>query len=307
MTTNPKIIAEHTVKELAKPSRLSDYLCGKFQQLPSRKSVKKAIRNERIIHNGQIATTGIWVKLGDKINLIAAENKPRTPFQRSLKVIYEDDFLAIVNKPAGLVTSGNRFKTLENALPQNLTTSPLPDAWHYPKPVHRLDSATRGLIIVSKASKAHILLSAMFEKRAVKKVYHAVVVGKTPEKGLITKPVAAAGESETDAVTEFKTISSTLSLRNGHLSLVQLMPHTGRTHQLRIHLADLGHPIVGDTLYGKKGKTLLHKGLFLAATQLRFTHPIHKKVIDCSIEIPNKFKSLLLREKQRWAKFNESQ
>ncbi len=293
-----KIIETHIVPALEKPIRLSDYLVGIFEQLPSRKSTKKALKRKEIQYNGSVATSGVWVTEGATIQLLDLESQAPKIYEIDLPIIYEDDYFAVVNKPAGLVTSGNQFRTLSNSLSGNVQPSPLPDAWKYPKPVHRLDSATSGLVVVSKTSKAHLALSQLFEKREIQKTYQAIVVGKTPPNGTITQLI-----DNQEATTHFETLKTIPSLRNGFLSLVRLSPKTGRTHQLRIHLSGMGHPIVGDTIYGEKGKTLLHKGLFLVAVGLAFEHPISRKGVTIEIEVPRKFGAFLEREERRWGKF----
>jgi len=219
-------------------------------------------------------------------------------FKLELAIAYEDDYLAVIDKPSGFVVSGNQFKTIANALTYNLKKSTQTDALQKPKPIHRLDSPTSGLLIIAKTAKALMVLGQMLEQKKIEKTYLAIVVGELRGKDFIDHPI----EDQT-AITEYESIKFISSLRNESLSLLKLSPKTGRTHQLRIHLAKLGHPIVGDKLYGSKGKTLLHKGLFLAATKVEFCHPITRKELVIEIEIPYKFMRYLEREEERWERF----
>lgn len=174
------------------------------------------------------------------------------------------------------------------------------DALNWAKPVHRLDSATSGLVLMSKTMSVHRKLAKMFEEKLIEKEYHAVVMGE-PENnsGKLEIPI-----DEKESVSNYEVLKTINSLRSGKMSLLKLIPETGRTHQLRIHCASMGNPIVGDVLYGEKGNTLLHKGLFLAATKLKLNHPISELPMELKIEIPNKFNSLLEREERRFKKFD---
>ncbi|MTI30308.1 RluA family pseudouridine synthase [Xanthovirga aplysinae] len=294
------IVETHIVEKTSKAERFLDYTIGLFHQLPSRNSVKKALKRGELLLNGNKGESGKWVMPGDKIELVDNQLNPPKTYRLPLDVVYEDEYLAIVQKPSGLIVNGNQFRTLENALPANLQPSTQKDVLNRPKPVHRLDSPTCGLLLVAKTKSTHIHLGGQFEKRSIKKNYNAIVVGKPPVKGRITTPIEGQ-----EAITEYTVLQSVSSLQNGVVSLLELSPHTGRTHQLRIHLASLGSPIVGDKLYGEKEKILKHKGLFLAAVGLRFIHPVFKKEIHIQTDAPEKFQSFLKRENKRWLKFKE--
>lgn len=292
------ILASHTVSLTTEKQRFSDYACGIFAQLPSRKGVKKAIKKGALQLNGQITETGRWVQPGDVITLWDLEETPPKPYEYDLEVVFEDDYLAVINKPAGVKVSGNQFRTIVNMLPQNIQPSPLTDALKWPKPVHRLDVPTSGLLIIAKTAQAHMNLGQQLEQKTIRKIYHAIVQGTPPKQGHIHEPI-----DEQTAHSEYTLLQTVPSLQNETVSLVRLSPHTGRTHQLRIHMVHLGHPIVGDTEYGEQGNTLLHKGLFLAATSLELAHPVLDKVLNVSIDLPHKFVSLLEREERRHHKF----
>lgn len=270
------IIERHTVPSDIEKKRLSDYLVGIFSHLPSRKSVKKAIDNNQVLVNGNRASTGLWVQPGMQIELLPKTKKP--VYELNVPVVYEDEHLAIVNKPAGLATSGNDFKTLENTLSFNLKVV----NGFQPQPVHRLDRATSGLLIVAKSAKSRILLGEMLADRKVNKSYHAIVHGNIEIPHTIDTPID--GKPATTVILEVMPTSKQ------QFKLLKLSPHTGRTHQLRIHCAQSGFSIVGDTMYGDHS---IGKGLLLCATQLSFIHPINDTTIDVSIPLPRKFQKLL--------------
>lgn len=290
------ILEKHIVPEGEYHIRLQEYAGSVFEKLQSRSAVKKYIAKNCILMDGEIAATGNWIKAGQLIALIASETNPKKVFQLQLEVLYEDDYFAAVNKPAGFPTNGNYYKTIENALPYNLKTFAKNDALNFPKPVHRLDNPTSGILLIAKTKSAQINLINQFEAKNIQKEYHAVVAGKLPESGIINTDI-----NTQKALTEFITITQVQALQNEHLTLVKLFPKTGRTHQLRIHLSELGFPIVGDNLYAPNN-VMMHKGLFLAATNIVLFHPNTNEPLTISTAIPNKFNSYLTREHKRFTK-----
>lgn len=293
------LLEKHIVPSEITDVRLSDYGGGIFKSIPSRKGMKKAIDRGEVRVNGQPAGTGKYIGGGDLIELFDLQTRPPKPYEREIEVVFEDDFLAIVNKPAGLMTVGNAFKTLQNCLTGNLSKSKEKYALKYPRPVHRLDAATSGLVLTAKTPTAQTALGKMFAERDIKKKYAAIVTGKTEEAGNFAEEID--GKS---ACTRFEAISVVPSLRNDYLTLLHLYPETGRTHQIRKHTAAAGHPIFGDKLYGKEGEIYRGKGLFLAAIGLTFIHPITEQEMSVHISPPHKFASLLLREERRWKRLN---
>ncbi len=293
-----KVLSQHIVPASFQPKRFSEYAKGIFPKFKTNQGTKKAIKRGEIILNNQKAETGRWIKSDDIIQWVEIE-RPIISFELDLEVVFEDDHLAVVNKPAGLVTSGNQFKTLTNCLPQNLNPSTLPDALQRPQPAHRLDSQTSGLVLVGKTSNALIELGKTFERREISKTYHAIVQGKTDAEMTINQVI-----ENQNAITHLQLLKRISSLKNEFVSLLKVKPETGRTHQIRIHLSKTGNPIVGDKLYGKEGNVFKHKGLFLAATGLKFNHPFSKKEMEIKIDLPAKFEAFLKREERRWLKYN---
>lgn len=201
-------------------------------------------------------------------------------------MLFEDDHLAVIQKPAGLLVSGNTFKTITNALDRNLKKCERPDATKA-QPVHRLDFETTGALLIGKTSSSIRDLNKLFEHKAIKKTYHAITIGKMPPHGSIT---IAIGDKP--SVSNYKLVDSVSSQRFGILNLLELKPLTGRHHQLRKHLAHIGHPILGDKVYGKAPLILKGKGLYLHASTLEFTHPFTHKKICIQSELPKRFKKI---------------
>ena len=203
-----------------------------------------------------------------------------------LDVLFEDDHLAVIHKPAGILVSGNRFKTIANALAQNIKRSSLTDAT-IPQPVHRLDYATTGILLVGKTSSSIRALNKMFENKEVQKTYYAVSIGEMNDRGEITSEIDGKRSQS-----NYTLKASVPSKKFGKLNLVQLNPQTGRRHQLRIHLSSIGNPILGDKQYGIENLILNGKGLYLHAYSLEFIHPFTTKKIYLKDELPQRFKKL---------------
>ncbi|MGV6845096.1 MAG: RluA family pseudouridine synthase [Lutibacter sp.] len=264
------------------------------EYIPSKSGIKKAIKKGRFFINGKQAETANWINSGQVIELAEQNFNPKKVFSLALPIIYEDEFMAAVNKPPGLIVSGNYYKTLVNALPFNLKKSNEPDALSFATPVHRIDRATSGIVLIAKTKTAQIELSKQFENRTIQKKYCTISIGKIHSNRTIKTPI-----EEKEAETEIEIIKIVKSLKFKDLSCLKITPKTGRSHQIRIHLASINHPILGDQLYGNN---LNHKGkgLFLCASEIIFLHPKTFKKIHLKIPIPHKFKSMLVRERRRW-------
>jgi len=292
-------LKSHRVKTLQNPTRIEFFCRGLFKELPSNKSVKKAVSNGVIKVNGVNVKSAYFLKIGDEVELWDLEESSPTPYKMEIDVVYEDDDLAVVFKPAGLVTSGNLFRTLENAI-QGQLKSCINNPLKWPKPVHRLDSLTSGLVIIAKSIPARIELGRMFERKELIKLYCALLAGSYDGPSVFDFPL-----DDKKAVTKIELIETRESLNNGFISKVILEPITGRTHQLRKHTSNLGFPIIGDKDYGEKGNTLLHKGLFLCALELTFKHPLTGVSINVQVEAPKKFDKLMEREYERFLKYEK--
>lgn len=203
-----------------------------------------------------------------------------------LKILFEDEHLAIIHKPAGILVSGNSFKTIANALPQNIKYSKLTDAT-ISQPVHRLDYATTGVLLVGKTSSSIQALNKMFENKEIKKTYYAIAIGEMDGKGEISSKIDSKSAQSNYIITE-----SVPSKRFGKLNLVKLIPLTGRRHQLRKHLSSIKNPILGDKDYGIENLILKGKGLYLHAYSLKFVHPFTGEEIYMMDELPKRFKKI---------------
>jgi 23S rRNA pseudouridine1911/1915/1917 synthase len=297
-----KVRQTHIVLDGVSHVRFNDYCLEHFKDsITSRKGIRKAINRGEFLLDGKSASTGRWVEPGQKIELLFSKEPVGKAFHLELEVLFEDEHLAVINKPAGYPVSGNRFKTIENALPVNLTVSQEEDRLISPRPVHRLDSQTSGLLIAAKTHRAQINLGNLFEEKRVQKRYRAIIIGKLERAGKIKTQLEGKV-----AVTRFQPVSHTPSLHNQWLTRVDLFPETGRTHQLRIHTSEIGHPILGDSLYGKEGFILRGRGLFLCAVELKFPHPISDESLHLEIDDPGKFEKIVRREEHRWERTQSS-
>ena len=186
----------HIVPKLENPIRLSDYGGGAFQLIPSRKGMKKAIDKGWVSVDGKLAKTGTIISGGETLSLeIQEQDHPQISME--IEVLYEDDFLAVINKPAGIEVSGNRKRTIENALKSNLEPSKEDDALSFPQAVHRLDFPTTGVLIIGKARKAVSRLNDMFSNGEIDKQYLAVTIGPMPKSRSIDSLIDGK-ESRTD-------------------------------------------------------------------------------------------------------------
>jgi len=255
--------------------------------LSTKSALKKALKKEMILVDGVIGSTATYIYGGERIDLKRSVVKKKTREVRLvIKALYEDDHLAIIQKPAGIAVSGNRFLTVANGLGQNLQQSTASDAV-IPQPVHRLDYPTTGALLVGKTSSAVVQLSQLFETKQIQKVYYAVTLGTMKPSGRVVAPIDGK-----DATSDYEVEQTIVSERFGYLNFVKLKPKTGRRHQLRTHLASIGNPILGDADYGKEGLVLKGKGLYLHAYSLEFIHPVTKANVHVQSELPKKFLKL---------------
>lgn len=285
----------HKVKSLEGSVDLIVYAAKVFPILGSKTAVRKAMDGSRLKLNGKPAKVGDRVKQGAFLELIGSGVRAVKKLDVELRKIYEDDHLIVIHKPSGIAVNGNRNKTVENALANLNRTNTLPDALPRPIAAHRIDVPTSGLVILAKSKGALMELGKAFQQNRVSKEYVAVVHGAIADSGEINDPIEGK-----PALTHYQKIEEVPSRVFGAFSLVKLQPITGRTHQLRIHLKDLGHLIVGDKQYAAAQKTILGKGLYLAACAVHLQHPITQAQLQLTIPTPSKFLKLLKREASRF-------
>jgi|SaaInl0LU_22_DNA_1037365.scaffolds.fasta_scaffold00131_26 23S rRNA pseudouridine1911/1915/1917 synthase len=268
--------------------RIQEIDASSYTSIQSKSAWKKALKNNQITINDKIASTADFLVGGETICFYednTQQHKPLIDFD--LKILFEDDYLALVHKPSGITVSGNKKWTLENALPNNLRPSSQTDALKRPEPIHRLDHPTSGILLIGKTAKAVVLLNRLFEIKKINKTYLAVTIGAQKPSGVIETPI-----DKKNSKTKFTILHAMDSPRFEVLNLVQLQPETGRKHQLRKHLAQIGNPILGDLEYGIHDKILTGNGLYLHAYALEFMHPFSNKKLSFKTSPPKKFTRL---------------
>ena len=276
--------------------RLDEYIKTKYDM--SRSKAQKLNDDNLILVNGEHKNNSYIVEDKDVIELI--ENKEYLPSKFKgenipLDIVYEDEDIVIINKASGMVVhpaSGNYENTLVNALIYRYN---LDDTNVRSGIVHRIDKDTSGLVIVAKNDKTLELLTEMFKNKEIKKTYLAIVDGVINNKsGTINAPITRdvkdrkkmmVGKDGKNSITHFYVLKTFKN--NTYLSLNL---ETGRTHQIRVHMAYIGHPITNDKVYGKENTSF---GQYLHASKLEFIHPITKKEIRVEAELPEEFQEKL--------------
>ncbi len=295
-----RIVAEtYVVPDGEQRRRLDVVAFEAFDSYPTRSSSKKACKRGEITLDGLVTEGSRFVEPGQQIGrLHLRPPQVASMFRQDIEVLYEDDYLAVVFKPPGLRVNGNQHKTLERTLPFNLKPSDQPDA-QTARVCHRLDAKTSGLLAVAKTRRALAGVSLAFMERRVDKRYRAILIGRLEGEGVETGVI-----EEREARTTWRAVEHTRALKSDWLTTVDLHPRTGRKHQLRVHMARLGHPVLGDAPHGIEGLILRGKGLFLCAVSLGFEHPITGERIDLEVEEPVKFQTWRVREAARWARYH---
>ncbi len=295
-----------TVEAQKEEIRLDRYLAEQDVSL-SRSMIQKLLE-DNIVVNGKKEKASYKVKQGDRIEItieppkevkLEAEDIP-------LEVVYEDNDILVVNKQKGLVVhpgSGNWDGTLVNAIMAHCKDS-LSGIGGELRPgiVHRLDKDTSGLLIIAKHDKAHIAMSEQIKNREVKKTYIALIRGTIAEnEATIDMPIGrstkdrkkmAVTKTGKEAITHFKVINRFTTLK-GSYTLLEIKIDTGRTHQIRVHMAEIGHPVIGDVVYSNGKNEFGVEGQCLHAKRLEFCHPVTGKKMVLEAELPEYFEKIV--------------
>ena len=283
-----------TYKEISK-ARIDAFL-GKTSEY-SRSEITRLINKGLIRNNDKmVLKSSEQVETGDII-IIDNENTNAnilSPYKLNLNIKYEDEDLVIISKKEGLVVHPSKtYKgiTLASGLIEKFPEIINVGEKERPGIVHRLDKETSGLMVIAKNESSYNALKLMFKSRKIKKEYVAVVRGVTKKNGIIDAPIGRHPinkikrtliSSGKNALTSYSKIDQSLNL-----SLLKVEIFTGRTHQIRVHLNSIGHPILGDNLYSRKKEN--NSRLFLHSIRLKFIHPIKNTEIDINEKIPNNF------------------
>ena len=296
------------VKENDVGKRIDSYLASNTES--SRVTIQRLIENEKVLVNGKKTKDSYKIQLNDEITI--EEEKPKEIELKAqdipVEILYEDNDIIVVNKPKGMVVhpaNGNLDGTLVNAV-MAICKDSLSGIGGEIRPgiVHRLDKDTSGAIIVAKNDKAHINLSEQIKNHQVEKTYIALVKGFVKEnEATINMPIGrstkdrkkmAVNKNGKNAVTHFKVIE-----RFRNYTLLEVKIETGRTHQIRVHLSEIGYPIVGDAVYSNGKNEWNIEGQCLHAKSLKFKHPITGKEMFIEAPLPEYIKNVILELKKR--------
>lgn len=298
----PELLIE--VPEMYEGERIDKFLSVLVEN-SSRNSIQKLIENGKVTVNGAPVNKKYKVSADDEIIMLPNDLKPldAEPENIPLDIVYEDEHLLVVNKPRGMVVHpapSNYSGTLVNALLYHCKDS-LSGINGILRPgiVHRIDKDTSGLLIVAKNDKAHIGLAEQIKEHSFTREYNAVICGHLKEQsGTVNAPIGRSPkdrkkmcvtmQNSKNAVTHYTVINE----YEGY-SHISLKLETGRTHQIRVHMAHLGHPVAGDPVYGNDKKSAYLNGQCLHAIKIGFIHPITNEYLEFTSDLPDYFKEFL--------------
>jgi 23S rRNA pseudouridine1911/1915/1917 synthase len=321
----------YSVPSEAAGQRLDAWLTSQLEGV-SRARVQLLLSERKVLVDGAEAKPSLKLRGSESVEVLGtATPAPLRAFAEDipLDIVYEDDDLSVIYKPAGMMvhagsgaTDSERNRgTLVNALLAHYRSLSTTSGELRPGIVHRLDKQTSGLIIVARNDATHLKLAEMFSLRQMKKTYTALVHGNVKQDhGTINAPIArdllrrtrmtTKREADARSAVSHYTVLQRISSRFGSFTMVSVRIETGRTHQIRVHMASIGHPVVGDTLYGapahlagpaKKKKTdpepetMTLDRNFLHAAELEFTHPRTGKLLELKAVLPAELKDFLSR------------
>lgn len=290
------------VEESNDNQRIDVYLSSKFTDI-SRSYIQELIKKKSAIVNGKIVKSNHKLKVGDNITFEFPDNEELKVDAEDipLDIVYEDSDIIVVNKQQGMVVHpapGNYSGTLVNALLYHCNDLSGINGVLRPGIVHRIDKDTSGVIVVAKNDAAHKKLAYQLKEHSMNRVYKALVEGIIKEdEGIVDKPLGrhpverikiAVVKDGRRAVTHYKVIE-----RYKNNTLVECKLETGRTHQIRVHMAYIGHPLVGDPVYGYKKQRFNLNGQMLHAQKLGFVHPRTGKYVEFNSKLPAYFERII--------------
>ena len=282
-----------------------DVLCGSLTE-GSREWAKKKIRSGEILLNGKVTKGSVKLEIGDQITLPDFQEKviELIPQDLNLDIIYEDDDILVVNKPKGMVVHpapGSEDGTLVNGLLYHTKHLSNLNGDIRPGIVHRIDKDTSGLLMVAKNNNAHQSLAEQLQEHSILREYRGIVKGKMKQDvGTIQAPIgrhpkdrvrmAVVEDGGKDAITHFEVVSR---YQKGYTQMIFHL-ETGRTHQIRVHMASVGHPMAGDKIYGgDRGNPFKTQGQCLHAQKLGFIHPTTRERMEFEALPPESFEKII--------------
>lgn len=282
--------------------RIDIFIFDQFDDF-SRNFIQNLIKNDNVFVNEKLVKKNYRVQENDVviINIPDSEILDVKPEDIPLNIVYEDDDLIVINKEQGMVVHpapGNYNGTLVNALMFYSDRLSSINGIIRPGIVHRIDKDTSGLLVVAKNDFSHNYLSNLLRTHDIKRTYIAIVHGYVNGEGTVNEPLArhpkdrfkmAVVAGGREAITHYKPIK----YYGNAYTLLGITLETGRTHQIRVHLSYIGHPILGDTIYGAKKEKIKHKGQLLHAKNLKFKHPRDNKMMEFEAELPESYKNIL--------------
>lgn len=294
------------VENLEKNERIDKYLSSKLNDSFSRAKIQKLIDEELILVNDKVIKSSYKVSNGDVILITDKEEDMSVkPEKMDIDIVYEDDDVMVINKKSGVVVHpapGNYSGTLVNGLMYLSKDLSHVNGEFRPGIVHRIDKDTSGLLIVAKNDKAHRILAEELKEKKIKRKYIALVSGViNHDIGEIDAPIGrdpsdrkkmcVTSTNSKDAITHFRVLE-----RYKNASLIECELETGRTHQIRVHMKYINHPVINDPVYGKNNHGEF--GQLLHAKEITFTHPTTKEVMTFSCEVPEEFNKILEEYKE---------
>ncbi len=283
--------------------RIDVYISGQLEEM-SRNSVQKLIADGMITVNNKNIKANYKLKKNDEINIIIPEPEPLDIVAEDIpiEIVYEDDDLAVINKPQGMVVHpapGHYTGTLVNGLMYNLKNLSSINGIMRPGIVHRLDKNTSGLMLIAKNDKSHNFLAKALKEHSINRIYYALVEGNIKDdEGVVDAPLGRSEKDRKKRAVTFKNSKNAITNywvieRYGKYTLLKLKLETGRTHQIRVHMKHIGHPVVGDDVYGSKTNKFKLDGQLLHSKSVGFIHPTTNEYMKFESELPEHFVKVL--------------